>query len=264
MTRPLSLHHLVAPEISAVELVEIAATLGCDHVCLFTQDPQAGIAFPVVDDAQADGVCRAMARTGVSAYGVASFALSPTTRVELYEPALARGAMLGAARANVRLLDADDARVTANFAAFAALAARHGISAGIEFMGFGDADALPRALRVVAAAGVGSISVDALHLVRTGATIAMLRAMDPALIGYVQLCDGPLTATAADYPIEGAVDRLAPGEGAFPLRDILALLPAHQPVSLEVPTASLRARGMGALERARHVVDATRRLLAAG
>jgi sugar phosphate isomerase/epimerase len=257
--RALSLHHLVAPDVPAAELVRIAAELGCAHVCLFTQDPQAPMSFPVLAEADLAGLRAVMDSCGVTAYGAASFALRPDGAVADFEAGLGRGARLGAVRANARVLDPDEARAIDTFAAFAELAARFGIEAGIEFMGFGTADALPQALRIVRAAGRGKIAVDALHLVRTGASPADL---DPALIGYVQLCDGPLQATAADYAREGAFDRLAPGEGAFPLRELLAIVPADQPLSLEVPSERLRLQGLSALDRARRVVAATRRLLA--
>ncbi|MDB5447244.1 MAG: hypothetical protein JWQ97_2561 [Phenylobacterium sp.] len=260
--RALSLHHLVAPDISAAELVRVAAELGCRQVCLFTQDPNAGLTFPVVADDELPHLRQVMESCGVTAYGVASFGLTPEVDVTAYGPALERGASLGASRANVRILDADESRATDNFAAFAQLCASRGIEAGIEFMGFGASDAFPQALRILQSAGCGKIALDALHVVRTGTPLAALQRLDPGLIGYVQLCDGPLAATPADYAREGAFDRLPPGEGEFPLRELLALVPADFPVSLEAPSERWRAQGLSAHERARRVVDATRRLLA--
>src|SRR5438067_872292 len=116
--RALSLHHLVAPDISAAELVRIAAELGCRHVCLFTQDPNAGLSFPVVGDGELADLHEVMESCGVSAYGLAAFALTPELDVVAYRPALERGTRLGASRANVRILDADESRATDNFAAF--------------------------------------------------------------------------------------------------------------------------------------------------
>jgi len=260
--RALSLHHLIAPEVPASELVRIAATLGCRHVCLFTQDPGAGLGFPVVEGEDVRELRRAMSRHAVSAYGIASFALTAEVDVAAFEPALARGAELGAARANVRIVDPDESRAAGNFAAFSRLGGRYGIETGIEFMGFGETDALPQAVRILRAAGCGKVALDALHVVRTGTSMAALRELDPDLIGYFQLCDGPLEGSADDYAREGAFDRLPPGEGAFPLHALLALVPANLPISLEVPTTSLRAQGLSAEERARRIVEATRRLLA--
>jgi sugar phosphate isomerase/epimerase len=258
--RPLSLHHLTVPDISAVELVGIAADVGCAHVCLFTQDPNAGIPFPVVVEHEVAELEKVMAGCGVTAYGVTSFALAPQMHVAACAPALERGARLGAVRANVRVADPDQGRAAANFNALSTLAAGHGMEATIEFAGFAATDALPQALRIVRAVGRGKITLDALHVVRTATPMEALRALEPDVIGYLQLCDGPLAATADDYRHEGAWDRLAPGEGEFPLRELLALVPADFPASLEVPCERWRLEGMPATERARRVVEATRRL----
>ncbi len=261
--RSLSLHHLVASDASAVELIKFAAELDCAYVCLFTQDPKAQVSFPVIGEADMGDIQAAMRDTGVTAYGAASFGLSAGFDVADYEAALDRGARLGATRANVRILDFDEARATDRFGAFAELAARHAIKAGIEFMGYGATDALPQAIRIVRAVGQGGVAVDALHLVRTGASLESLRGLAPNEISYVQLCDGPLVAKPEIYAREGAFDRLAPGEGAFPLHELLDIVGERQPLSLEAPAERLRLQGMSAFERARRVVEATRRLLAA-
>jgi sugar phosphate isomerase/epimerase len=261
MSHPLSLHQLVACDVTPSGLVEIAAALGCRHVCLFTQQAEGGLNFPVVAEQDIPALRRQMDAHGITAWGLASFALTPGLDVETYRGAIERGALLGARRANVRVVDPDEARATDHFAAFASLCTEHGIVAGIEFTGFANADALPQALRIVRAAVCGGIAVDALHMVRTGTTIADLEWEDPDLISYVQLCDGPLAGTAAGYAREGAFDRLCPGDGEFPLRALIGLLHQDFPLSLEVPSERWRAAGVPPLERASRVVASTRRLL---
>jgi sugar phosphate isomerase/epimerase len=90
-----------------------------------------------------------------------------------------------------------------------------------------------------------------------------MRRVEPARIGYVQLCDGPLEASEEMYWHEAAAERLCPGEGEFPLSEIIALAPPGRAVSLEVPNDRLRAEGVPAAERARRAVGATREFLAA-
>jgi hypothetical protein len=260
--RPLSLHHLIAPDISPLALVEIAASLDCPHVCLFTQDPGGGFGFPFVSDADLPALTSAMRGHGVSAHGAASFAVEPATDVASYEAALARGAELGATRANARVLDAHVARATESFGRFAALADQYGIVAGIEFTGYGDAGALSRARRIIRDAGAGGIALDALHVVRTATPLEELQSLRADEITYLQLCDGPANATAEDYAREGAFDRLAPGAGEFPLALILGLTWPGQTVSLEVPTRSAAMRGVPAATRCAEIVAATRTFLA--
>lgn len=262
--RALSLHHLIATEISAVQLVRIAGMLECRHVCLFTQDPGGGFGFPIVTDTELPEVRRAMAGEAVTALGIASFALTQDVDVDRYLPAIDRGAALGASCANVRVLDPDTGRATANFARFAAKAQERGIVVGIEFSGYGASDVLARARAMVAQAGIGGIALDALHAVRTATPMRDLLALRPDEISYVQLCDGPIHATEADYAREGAFDRLAPGQGTFPPAAMLALTRPDLPLSLEVPTTGLRDVGWDARARCTAIVAATRRLLDRG
>jgi sugar phosphate isomerase/epimerase len=57
-------------------------------------------------------------------------------------------------------------------------------------------------------------------------------------------------------------ERLVPGEGDLPLRDILAALPADIVIEIEVPQRSLALAGVSPIERLRPCVEAARRLLA--
>ena len=122
--------------------------------------------------------------------------------------------------------------------------------------------ALDLTLRILTAAGAGTLSIDPLHLVRSGASMETLRALDPARIGYVQICDGVAAATTEEYLREAASDRLAPGEGVFPLADFLALAPSGRAVSMEIPAERRRAAGEPAEARVRAALAATRRFLA--
>lgn len=263
MARSISLHHLVAPELSAVELARLAGELGCQHVCLFTQAPVPNWRFPVVDEANLAEVRRSLTERQITALGVTSFAVQPDGEVAAYEPALERSAQLAAQYASVRIVDADEARATDTFGRLAELAARYGVVASIEFTGYRAPDALPRALRIIDGAGAGALSIDPLHIVRSGASLEAMRDAGPQRIGYVQLCDGPADAPEEEYARESAAERLAPGEGAFPLAAILALAPPGRAVSLEIPSESQRLAGIPPQVRAQRAVEAARRFLAA-
>jgi sugar phosphate isomerase/epimerase len=259
--RPVSLHHIVAPDVSAVTLVQIASGLGCQHVCLFTQSPVPNWRFPMVNEANFTEVRRVMADHQVTAYGVTTFAIFPELDVSVYEPGLERGSALGAQYASVRIIDPDEARAADRFAQFGKLAARYGIEASIEFTGYRTPDALLRTLRIIGAAGIGTLSIDPLHIVRSEASLDVMRSLEKSHIGYVQLCDGAREATEEEYRRESVAERLSPGEGAFPLAEILALAPPGRAVSLEVPNERLRTAGETADVRASRVVIAARQLL---
>lgn len=50
-------------------------------------------------------------------------------------------------------------------------------------------------------------------------------------------------------------DRLYPGEGDFPLAEVVAAIPSDVMVGLEVPILAGQQAGVPAKERARHALD---------
>lgn len=262
-TRRISLHQTAARDASPAEIVETAAALGCEHVCLFTQAPWASSPFPVVGDADVPALRRLMDGHGISLLSATSFPLMPDTAIADYEGGLARAAALGGHLANARVLDTDLNRRIDNFAALGALARSHDIEMTIEFSGYGNKSALADALEMIRETGFGKLCLDPLHIARTGTPLLRLRAAGPDAVGYAQLCDGPLMATEEEFAREGAYNRLPPGEGEFPLLEFLELTPAGLPLALEVPQEELFLKGVSILERARSAVDGARALLEA-
>ena len=99
-----------------------------------------------------------------------------------------------------------------------------------------------------------------MHFFRSGAGAADIAALDPNLIGYVQLCDVPLISKHSTYMDEALHERMVPGTGELPLLDILAALPPHLVLGLEVPQRPLAEAGIGPHERVARCVEATRNL----
>src|SRR5262249_39412744 len=90
------------------------------------------------------------------------------------------------------------------------------------------------AIRQIDKPGVRLV-IDAMHFFRSGGSAAELRAVAADDIGYVQLCDVPRVARIDEYYKEACFARLAPGDGELPLRELVAALPAHVLIGLEVP-----------------------------
>jgi sugar phosphate isomerase/epimerase len=261
--RALSLHHLCVMELPAVEVIDVAAELGCPHVCLFTFQPGAALSMPIVTDAEVVAVRRRLRDAGVSVLGTTSFALEPDTVIAGYEAGVERSAQLGAQHANCRIIDGDEARVIDHFGRFAEFCVQRGLIPLIEPSGYGLVDALPQALRIFAAAGHGGLTLDPLHITRTGTRWEDVEALDPALIRYVQICDGPAQAPAEAYFGEGGFDRLPPGEGDYPLDRLLGVTPADMPLSIEIPCKMLRDQGLAGCELATEIINRTRAWLTA-
>jgi sugar phosphate isomerase/epimerase len=96
---------------------------------------------------------------------------------------------------------------------------------------------------------------------RNGSGPLDLALLDPAEIGYVQFCDGPIAIDPKNMVDEALYNRMPPGEGEFPLREILACIPSDRCLSLEVPMTRRRDGGMDALARAKLLQQTTRGLL---
>jgi len=171
---------------------------------------------------------------------------------------------LGAVRANVVSMDPDLGRTFDQYAEYCELAAAAGIDEVVtEFVpGLTVAD-LPTALAALKHVGKANfrLLVDAMHLFRSGSSVADLTAVDPARIGYVQLCDVPLVPLDPDYMTEAMTERRAPGKGELPLRDLLAVLSRDLVVGLEIPELARELAGVPIAQRLAEAVASTRALL---
>ncbi|MDO8186512.1 TIM barrel protein [Conexibacter sp. JD483] len=279
--RTLSLAHLSLVDVPPPRLVEIAAEAGFDAVGLRlwpARDDEAR--WPLLGDTAMARETRALLRaTGLGVVDVEVLRLTPTPDLDAYARVLAAAAELGARFAVVSGFDPDEQRLTANYARLCELAAPLGVRPLLEPMAYSAVCSLAQAAQIATAAEaapapsapaaprvgatVGGVLVDAIHLSRTGGTLADVEALDPRLQGYMQWSDAPaalppgLDAIAA----ESRTARLAPGEGALPLLGLLATLPADAPISVEVPDDAARAR-LGDLGHARHLQAAATALLA--
>ena len=264
---PISLHQLTVLDAAPPQVVDIAAACGCQHVCLFVfAQPETRKIFPLVETPQMLALVRARAQeTGVSVYNIEYFPIEPATDVLAYAPALEMGAALGAKRATAIIYDKDLARAGDTLAAFCDLAAQFEFQVGVEFVSYiGGLNTLPAAasfIRQVAKPNL-AITLDTLHLVRSGGSASCIQGADAELIRHVQICDGPAQMDIAARPHEGRSERQIPGEGAFPLNEIVAALPRDLIFDVECPMQSLQAAGVGPLERARRAVQGARNVLA--
>jgi len=104
------------------------------------------------------------------------------------------------------------------------------------------------------------IAVDALHFFRTGGRLDELRRVDPSIIGYAQICDGPDLRVGNDY-LEEAMHRMIPGKGAFPLAEFLSALPPGIDIDIEVPSLGLahpRERAVEAINASCQLIEERR------
>ena len=152
----------------------------------------------------------------------------------------------------------DDQRFIERFVELCDLAALHGIGCSLEFMAFMSIRDLPQAIGVLDAVDRpnAAVLVDNLHLARTGGTPDDVATLDPARLPYVQLCDAP--AASPDNLIAEALDeRLTLGDGKLPIGELVAALPGHTALSMEIRSAYLRSTFPDPTDRARHILSTT-------
>lgn len=261
--RTWSLHQLTALDASPAELVRIAAQLGLDAVCLFTDVPERSRRiYPAVARAQVGKMRAELTEAGIVLSNIEVFPLDRDDEPHRFDEGLAIGAALGATRATTHIHGADLSCAIARFGAFCDIAAQHDVDAGLEFNAFSAVTDAAVAETIVRAAGRanGRIVLDMLHHVRSGGTAAdVSRIAD--LVDFAQICDGPATIANDGRWHEAVSERMLPGEGAFPLVELITALREDAIIDIECPLKAAMKAGEGAFERCRRAADAARTLL---
>jgi sugar phosphate isomerase/epimerase len=267
-TERIGIERLCVFGLPPVQFVDLAADVGCRYLATgltpMRYNPCNYPRWSLRDDpALRREMIAAMHQRGVSISLCEGFGVRPGADVQEYATDLDVLHELGGQRINVASMDPDFGRTVDQFAAIAAMAAARGIETTIE-IGPGPVPDLRAALAAVRHVGTDNfrLLIDTMHFVRSGSGAADIAALDPRVIGYVQLCDVPLISRHATYMEEALYERMVPGTGELPLIDLLAALPRQIVLGLEVPQRSLVEAGIGPYERVARCVAATRDLLA--
>jgi sugar phosphate isomerase/epimerase len=157
-----------------------------------------------------------------------------------FDPALDAAAEIGARAINLLVFDRDLGRRAEAVAALCGRAADRGLAVGLEFYPLSAVRTLDEAIALcaVAAAPNLKLTVDLLHLHRSGGSFDDLRAQRHRIL-LAQICDAP-AAPPDDLFHEAAADRLLPGEGELDLAGFLRACGPDVPVSIEAPCARTR------------------------
>jgi sugar phosphate isomerase/epimerase len=252
-----------------VDFINLTADLGCDCISAgltgLGYNPHGYPAFSLRDDVGMRKEMRAAMRDrGVAISLGEGCIIRPHSDIRAAAGDMDIMQELGVERLNTVSMDPDVGRSLDQLALFAEMAAERGMAATIELCPALTINTLGAAVAAIRHVGRRDFSLllDTMHLGRSGATAADVAALDPALIGYVQLSDAPRTPTEPNYLKEATFERMVPGEGEMPLREYLGALPPGLTISLEVPLRSQAEAGIGPEIRLRRCVAAAHRLLA--
>ncbi|CAN0624941.1 Xylose isomerase domain-containing protein TIM barrel [Burkholderia multivorans] len=261
-SRALSLSALTVLELSPPQMVQCAVDAGYDYVGLrLLPATDTEVRHEIVGDTALKRETLAILKdTGMRVLDVEIVRLKPDTDVNAYAPMLETAAELGARYVLVAGNDPDEARTIDNLGRLCDIARPLGLSPSIEPMPWTDVKDIVAGARIVKASGRGNtgLIVDPIHFDRAGSSLDTLRALPREYFGYVQFCDAP-----AERPgdldtllFQARCERRVPGEGGLDLTGILRALPAHLPVSVEVPSERW-AKTTPAVARARRLREAT-------
>jgi sugar phosphate isomerase/epimerase len=263
MSPRLSLDCLTLTDTAPAEMIRAAGAAGFDLVSLWFNEQ--AIYPGALVTAENLGECEAaMADTGVRLYTLEAFELTSTAAIRDLRPAFDRGARLGGKVALCYHHGAvDGGEATGLLAEFADVAAEFGLGTCIEPIAMGGTATLAQAAALIRASGCDArILFDTWHLMRTGGGLAELAALDPALLGYVQINDGLLTNPPEDAMAEVMGERHYPGSGEFPLAELLRITPRDIPWGIETPSINRVAAGRGAADQGREAMACMQGLLA--
>lgn len=225
--------------------VGLAADLGCSHVTIglgpSPWNPCAFAPWSLRDDASLRRATRdLMHERGVAISVLYGFSLKPDMNVAGFARDMDLAAELGAGFIGTVGMDPDLARAYDNLAQLTSLAVERELEVVLDYAPHHPINTLGAACQALRSTGSphARLSVDAMHLFRSGgaaAEVAALAAADPGRIGYAQVCDAMARAPHPDYAKEVTFERLIPGDGELPLADLIAAVPADVLIGVEVP-----------------------------
>jgi sugar phosphate isomerase/epimerase len=238
---PLGLAHFTVLEVPPLELVSLAAGIGYAAIGLRLYPAFPGAPFYELPagTTHSQQVRSRLRDEGIQVHDIEFVTIDADFSAARLEGVLEAASALGARRISVCGDDPDRARLTANFASLCDLAAQYVLGVDLECMAWRQVASFADALEVVSAANRhnGGLLVDALHLSRSGGSPTDLRTAPARLIRSAQLCDAVAVRPTTQEALikEARSGRLPPGQGALPLRELLAELPDGTALSVEVP-----------------------------
>ena len=234
----LCLEFLTAVDLDAPSFVSLAAQHGFRRISLLVNP----MSPPYQDfDLLGNSATRQETRRRCEDLGIAvdmieAFNIQADTNPLSFVPALESGAVLGRPVVNLLPRDDDEARIADGFAGACALADRYGFPVMTEISRRATLKTLPQAVSFFKRIGRPDLRVviDTLHFFRFGGTLDQVREYRD-WIGRIQISDGPADMPLADQLTEARQRRLIPGDGALPLRELLAALNPGLTIGIEVP-----------------------------
>lgn len=241
MSRIHSLAYLSSHRCTPAEAIRVAAQAGYQYVGLrpWPNAPGAPQQHLLDQPAALREALAAQRDTGVGVFDLEIIRINEQFDPHTWDALYDVGAQLQAKAILVAGDDADEARLTENYARLCEVMQPFGMTADLEFMPWTAVKDARSAVRIVQNAGMpanAGILVDALHFGRSTTTLDDIRAIPRQLLHYAQICDAEagLNFTVEQMIHTARCERLLPGHGTIDIRGLFAALPSDLPVSVEV------------------------------
>lgn len=260
--RKLSLDSLTLTDTPPQAAIRAAAEAGFDACSLWIIPPPL-FPSPLLTPAMERECAAVIADTGIEVIALEVFDLHSLAAVEDCRPLLEMGARLGGKAAlTINYSNGDRLETVEILARFAEQAAGIGLATNLEPVCGGKSQTLAEARDLILASGADvGLCLDPHHLIRAGGGLEDLEAIEPGMIRYVQVCDGPIPQPAEIAMTEAVCERLYPGDGDFPLLDLLRAAPRDVPLGIECPSVSRAQAGVSGAEQAKEAMGKLRQLL---
>ena len=263
MMPKLSLDSLTLTDTAPAVAIRAAAEAGFD-ACSLWIIPPALFPLPLLTPAMERECAAVIADTGLEVIALEVFDLHSLAGVEGAKHLLEMGARLGGKAAlAINYSNADRGQAAEILAAYAELARGFGLATNLEPVCGGKSQTLAEAQDLIRRSGADvGLCFDPHHLIRSGDGLAELEAVGPGLIRYVQVCDGPIPQPSGIAETEAVCERLYPGDGDFPLVELLRAAPRDVPIGIECPSLSRAQSNVSAAKQASEAMAKLKQVLA--
>ncbi len=240
MTRILSAAPLCTPHAPVLDFLDAAAASSFSHVGIRLKEPQPSSALHKI--MQTPETRRSLVRRvkdlGLKVLEVEAFWINEDFDIDVFKTCMEVAEQLTPHVFLVVGNDTDGGRLLDNFCRVVELGNSAGMRTGIEFIPYTAVKTLHEAQALIDASGTDAGHVvDTLHLSRSGGSPGDIKCVPEGDVCMFHICDAPARSpeTDAEKRTEARSNRLAPGTGELPLREIIDMAPADTPLEVECP-----------------------------
>lgn len=246
MSRIISAAPLCTPHTPVLDFLDAAVKGGFDHVGIRLKEPQPGTRLhSIMETRQSrNTLVRRVKDLGLKVLEVEAFWINPDFDFDSFKICVDVAFELQPKFLLVVGNDPDAGRMRDNFCRTEELGKSAGMRTVVEFIPYTALSTMHEAQALIEASGTNAGHlIDTLHVSRSGGTSSEVAALPGSNVCMFHICDASakVPATVDEKRAEARGNRLPPGEGALPLREIINAAAADTPVEVECPVKAFNS-----------------------